>query len=178
MIEADRDIKVVIVRGATPVAFSAGADIAEFEEVHATTETAGQYDELIREAYHALHDLDRPTIAMISGICYGGGCALALSCDLRYADETAKFCIPPTRLGLVYTLLETKRLYDLVGPSRTKEMLMGRQGDRSRRGPARRDCHAPIRPRRTGAGNPGVCRTALRLVTSDDSGGETSGGGD
>ncbi len=124
-IEADRDIKVVIVRGATPVAFSAGADIAEFDEVHATPETARQYDELIREAYHALHGIDRPTIAMISGVCFGGGCALALSCDLRYADETAKFCIPPARLGLVYTLLETKRLYDLVGPSKTKEMLMG-----------------------------------------------------
>ncbi len=124
-IEADREIKVVIVRGSTPLAFSAGADIAEFDEVHATPETAQQYDVLIREAYDALHSLDRPTIAMIRGVCFGGGCALALSCDLRYADETAKFCIPPARLGLVYTLLETKRLYDLVGPSKTKEMLMG-----------------------------------------------------
>ncbi len=124
-IEADRDIKVVIVRGATPVAFSAGADIAEFDEVHATPETARKYDETIREAYNALYRLDRPTIAMISGVCFGGGCALALTCDLRYADETAKFCIPPARLGLVYTLLETKRLTDLVGPSKAKEMLMG-----------------------------------------------------
>ena len=124
-IEADRDIKVVIVRGATPVAFSAGADIAEFNEVHATPEAAQRYDEIVRNAYHALHELDRPTIALVSGICFGGGCALALSCDLRYADETARFCIPPARLGLVYTLLETKRLYDLVGPSKTKEMLMG-----------------------------------------------------
>lgn len=124
-IEADRDIKVVIVRGATPVAFSAGADIAEFDEVHATPDTARAYDELIREAYNALAELDRPTIAMISGVCYGGGCALALTCDLRYADETATFCIPPARLGLVYTLIETRRLTDLVGPSKAKEMLMG-----------------------------------------------------
>lgn len=101
-IEVDRDIKVVIVRGATPIAFSAGADIAEFDEVHATPETAQAYDEMIREAYNAMALLDRPTIAMISGVCYGGGCALALTCDLRYADETATFCIPPrtARIGL------------------------------------------------------------------------------
>ncbi len=124
-IEADRDIKVVIVRGATPIAFSAGADIAEFDEVHATPDTAAAYDEMVREAFVTLAQLDRPTIAMVSGVCYGGGCALALSCDLRYADETATFCIPPARLGLVYTLQETKQLSDLVGPSKAKEMLMG-----------------------------------------------------
>ena len=124
-IEADHDIKVVIVRGASPRAFSAGADIAEFETVHATPESAHGYENLVRDAYEALAALDRPTIAMVSGVCFGGGCALALSCDLRYADETARFCIPPARLGLVYTLQETKRLTDLVGPSKAKEMLMG-----------------------------------------------------
>ncbi len=124
-IEADHDIKVVVVRGTSPRAFSAGADIAEFEQVHATPERAHAYEDMVREAYTALSLLDRPTIAMVSGICFGGGCALALSCDLRYADETARFCIPPARLGLVYTLYETKRLSDLVGPSKAKEMLMG-----------------------------------------------------
>ena len=124
-IEADSDIKVVIVRGTSSRAFSAGADIAEFETVHATPESAYAYEDKVREAYLALSALDRPTIAMVSGICFGGGCALALSCDIRYADETARFCIPPARLGLVYTLQETKQLTDLVGPSKAKEMLMG-----------------------------------------------------
>ena len=62
---------------------------------------------------------------MISGICFGGGCAIALCCDLRYADTTSRFCIPPAKLGIVYSLHETKRLTDLVGPSKAKEMLMG-----------------------------------------------------
>jgi enoyl-CoA hydratase/carnithine racemase len=125
VIEADREAKVVVVRGATRQAFSAGADIAEFEDVHATPESAHAYEEMIRFAYCALAAMDRPTIAMVSGVCFGGGCALALTCDIRYVDETARFCSPPARLGLVYTLQETKRLTDLVGPAKAKEMLMG-----------------------------------------------------
>ena len=64
-------------------------------------------------------------IAQVAGYCFGGGCALALACDIRYADRTATFRIPPATLGVVYTLRETKRLADLVGPSKAKEMLMG-----------------------------------------------------
>jgi enoyl-CoA hydratase/carnithine racemase len=124
-IEADAAVRAVIVRGADERAFSAGADIAEFAEVQASVEAAAGYNRLIDAAYDALAELDRPTIAMIRGVCYGGGAALALCCDLRYADESARFCIPPARLGLVYTLAETKRLHDLVGPSKAKEMLMG-----------------------------------------------------
>jgi enoyl-CoA hydratase/carnithine racemase len=62
---------------------------------------------------------------MVQGVCFGGGCALAVCCDLRYADESATFCIPPARLGLAYSLAETRRLVELVGPSKAKEMLMG-----------------------------------------------------
>ena len=121
----DPEIKVLILRGANADAFAAGADIGEFREVHATPESARTYHGEIRQAYDAIAHLDRPTIAMVQGICFGGGCAVALCCDIRYADETARFCIPPARLGLAYTLHETKRLSDLVGPSKAKEMLMG-----------------------------------------------------
>jgi enoyl-CoA hydratase/carnithine racemase len=121
----DLEIKVLVVRGATPEAFSAGADIAEFKDVHASAETARAYHDVVHDAYHAIASLAKPTIAMVRGVCFGGGCALALCCDLRYADETATFCIPPARLGLAYSLGETKRLVDLIGPSRAKEMLMG-----------------------------------------------------
>ena len=100
-------------------------DIGEFKDVHASSETARAYNGVVHGAYHAIESLAKPTIAMVRGVCFGGGCALALCCDLRYADETASFCIPPARLGLAYSLAETKRLVDLVGPSRAKEMLMG-----------------------------------------------------
>ena len=118
-------IKVLIVRGTDASAFSAGADIAEFDRVHKSAKTAQAYQQVVDTAYEALATFPKPTIAMIQGVCFGGGCALSLCCDLRYADFTASFCIPPAKLGLVYSLKETKRLADLVGPSKAKEMLMG-----------------------------------------------------
>jgi enoyl-CoA hydratase/carnithine racemase len=124
-VEHNPEVKVLVVRGATREAFSAGADIGEFKDVHASSETARAFHGVVHGAYHAIESLAKPTIAMVRGVCFGGGCALALCCDLRYADETASFCIPPARLGLAYSLAETKRLVDLVGPSRAKEMLMG-----------------------------------------------------
>jgi enoyl-CoA hydratase/carnithine racemase len=122
---ADPAVKVLVLRGAMPAAFAAGADIAEFAEVFASPETAHAYQEVVHAAYDAIADVAKPTIAMVQGVCYGGGCALALCCDLRYADESATFCIPPARLGLAYSLAETRRLVELVGPATAKEMLMG-----------------------------------------------------
>ena len=124
-VAADADIKVLILRGGTPEAFSAGADISEFETVHASADSARAYHAQVHDAYDAIAGLNKPTIAMVQGVCYGGGCAVALKCDLRYGDLTAKFCIPPATLGLAYSLRETKSLSDLVGPSKAKEMLMG-----------------------------------------------------
>lgn len=124
-VAADPAVKVLILRGATAEAFAAGADIGEFDQVHATPETARAYHDVVHRAYLAIASLEKPTIAMVQGVCFGGGCALALCCDLRYADPSARFCIPPARLGLAYSLEETKRLVDLVGPAKAKEMLMG-----------------------------------------------------
>jgi enoyl-CoA hydratase/carnithine racemase len=124
-VAADPGVEVLVLRGATPAAFAAGADIGEFEEVFASTATARAYHGVVHAAYDAIAQLAKPTIAMVQGVCFGGGCALALCCDLRYADERATFCIPPARLGLAYSLTETKRLVDLVGPAKAKEMLMG-----------------------------------------------------
>lgn len=122
----DPDIKVLILRGSTPRAFCAGADISEFPVVHANLESATDYhDNKVRKAYDAIEFLAKPTIAMIQGICFGGGCAVAMSCDLRYADRTSRFSIPPAKLGIAYSLHETKHLTDLVGPSKAKEILMG-----------------------------------------------------
>lgn len=124
-VAADSRIKVMVLRGVDESAFSAGADIGEFSRVHASPATADAYRQVVDAAYEAVAGVEKPTIAMIQGICFGGGCALSLCCDLRYADHSASFCIPPAKLGLVYSLKETKRLADLVGPSKAKEMLMG-----------------------------------------------------
>ena len=142
---ADKSIKVLILRGVDETAFSAGADIGEFKRVHASPETARDYGKVVSAAYEAVARLNKPTIAMIQGVCFGGGCALSLCCDLRYADQTASSCIPPAKLGLVYSLEETKRLADLVGPSKAKEMLMGAYVVDARGSSSHRACNPSLR---------------------------------
>jgi enoyl-CoA hydratase/carnithine racemase len=121
-IEADPAVRVVIVRGEPPV-FSAGADIAEFGEVFADAAAAHAYNELVQDALGRLERLDRPVIASVAGSCIGGGCGLAVACDLRFAAADARFGITPARLGLAYSLGDVRRLVALVGPSRAKDML-------------------------------------------------------
>lgn len=123
-LDDDRDTKAVVVRGAGEKAFAAGADISEFREVRGNAASARSYNAAVAAAEQALEDLSKPTIAMIHGHCVGGGCGLALACDLRFADERARFAITPAKLGLVYGLESTRRLVDLVGPARAKWMLM------------------------------------------------------
>ncbi|MCS6946935.1 MAG: enoyl-CoA hydratase-related protein, partial [Steroidobacteraceae bacterium] len=76
-----------------------------------------------QDAQEAWARLELPSIALIEGACVGGGCGLALACDLRLATPDAYFAITPAKLGLVYSLADTRRLCDLVGPARAKEML-------------------------------------------------------
>jgi enoyl-CoA hydratase/carnithine racemase len=114
--------KVLVLTGADGV-FSAGADISEFESVWANTESAKAYAELITRAVNALSDFSKPTLAAVRGPCVGGGMALALACDLRIVDSAARFGITPAKLGLVYSLEDTKRLVDVVGPANAKDIL-------------------------------------------------------
>ena len=118
----DRSVKLVIVRGSGG-SFAAGADIAEFEDVYATRERAEAYSRSIGSALDALAHFPKPTLARIEGACVGGGCGVALSCDLRFAAEGSKFAITPSKLGLTYTLNDTKRLIDAVGVSNAKDIL-------------------------------------------------------
>jgi enoyl-CoA hydratase/carnithine racemase len=117
-------IRVLVLRGAGRRSFSAGADISEFETARTTPAQAATYDHAVLTAEEALATFPAPTIAAIHGHCYGGGCALALACDLRFASSGARFAITPAKLGIVYPLRATKRLVDAVGPSRAKFMLM------------------------------------------------------
>lgn len=123
-LDRDRRIKVVVVRGAGEHAFAAGADIKEFGTVRADSISARAYNERVAAAERALADLSKTSVAMVHGYCIGGGCGLALACDVRLCDDRARFGITPAKLGLVYGLESTKRLVDLVGPARAKWMLM------------------------------------------------------
>lgn len=117
------DVRVIVVRGAGPDAFAAGADISEFGETRNNAGAAQDYERLNAAAFAAIRAARKPVIAMIQGYCIGGGLAIALACDLRVADGSAIFSLPPARLGLAYPLDGLRDLVATVGPAAAKEML-------------------------------------------------------
>ena len=121
-IAADTRAKVLVVRGAGGT-FAAGADIGEFETVYATPDSTRAYFDRVSDAMEALAAFDKPTVARVEGACVGGGLGLALACDLRIAATDAKLALTPGKLGLVYSLPDTRRLVQAVGLSRTKDIL-------------------------------------------------------
>ena len=122
--EAERDdnVRVIVLRGAGDRAFSAGADISEFDTVR-SGDKAAAYDALSDAAFTALTRCAKPTIAMIHGFCLGGGLGVALCADIRLADDKAEFAIPAAKLGLGYNARWVRPLLVAVPPSRAKEML-------------------------------------------------------
>jgi enoyl-CoA hydratase len=127
-LDADPQIRVIIVRGAGDQAFVAGADISEFDQVRATPEDVADYEATSDRACRALEQVNKPTIAMINGYAMGGGFDIALRCDLRFAAESARFGIPAARLGVGYPFVDIRRLVDHVGPMKAKEIFFtGRQ---------------------------------------------------
>ncbi len=119
----DPAIRLVVLRGAGTAAFSGGADIEEFPTVFGDSEATRRYNAAVREAQLAVERLAKPTMAVIYGACVGGGCGLALACDLRFAAADARFGITPSKLGTAYSVPDTRRLVALVGPSRAKDIL-------------------------------------------------------
>jgi enoyl-CoA hydratase len=122
-LSADSDLRCVIVRGAGTRAFAAGADIAEFPTVRANAAQGRAYGELIHAAMQSISSCVHPTIAMIHGVCIGGGLELALMCDLRICGESSRFGIPINRLGLTMGYGELTGLLAVVGPAVAKEIL-------------------------------------------------------
>lgn len=117
----DDGVRVVVVTGAGEKAFVAGADIAEFEGRTPIT----QRDVMTsRSLFTAVDTFTKPVIAMVNGYCLGGGCELALSCDLRVASETARFGQPEINLGIIPGGGGTQRLTRLVGEGKAMEMIL------------------------------------------------------
>lgn len=120
---ADPQIRVIMLRSAAAGAFSSGADIAELASGAADPAWIERNRQAIRHAQRELTRAAKPTLALIEGACVGGGCGLAIACDLRIATPGAKLGIPAAKLGLIYSLHDTKLLVDLIGPSQAKRLL-------------------------------------------------------
>ncbi len=120
-LRADDEVRVVVITGAGDKAFVAGADIAEFAGRTAVT----QRDVMTgRSLFTAIDTFPKPVIAMVNGYCLGGGCELALSCDLRIASERASFGQPEINLGIIPGGGGTQRLTRLVGEGKAMELIL------------------------------------------------------
>jgi enoyl-CoA hydratase/carnithine racemase len=117
------DVRVVVVCGAGEKAFTAGADISEFDKVRSTPEQVAHYNITGQAASKKLITINKPTIAMIRGWCMGGGVGVALACDLRIAATSSRFAIPAAKLGMSYGWPGIKMIVDLVGPAFAREIL-------------------------------------------------------
>lgn len=121
--DADDAVRVVVIHGVGGRSFAAGADISEFEQQRADAQQKQRYGEVAARGYDGLARLSKPLIAMIQGYCIGGGMAIALHADVRFAAEGSRFGIPAARLGLGYEYPGLAALARLVGPSTAKDLL-------------------------------------------------------
>lgn len=118
---ADDSVRVVILTGAGDKAFIAGADIAEFAQRTAI----GQREVMLeRTLFNAIDGFPKPIMAMVNGYCLGGGCEVALACDIRIASEKASFGQPEINLGIIPGGGGTQRLTRLVGEGKSMEMIL------------------------------------------------------
>ncbi len=122
-IASEPALRCVVVRGAGEEAFVSGADISQFGAMRASARDERAFGDVSGRAMASLAGLEIPVVALIHGYCFGGGVALSLGCDLRYASDAALFAIPAARLGLGYGLGAVQALVDVVGPSAAKEIL-------------------------------------------------------
>jgi enoyl-CoA hydratase len=117
------DIRVVVLKGEGDH-FCAGADIRELASAVGDTNALREQADVTARGLDTIATLPQPTVAMLRGNVYGGGAALAVSCDFRFADSTVEMAITPARLGLAYRLIDCRRLRDVVGMPRARQMLL------------------------------------------------------
>ena len=120
----DSDVRVVVLTGQGTEAFSAGADISDFEKLRSNSEQAKVYASAFDGAVDAVEAMPQPTICKIKGFCMGGGCELSLGTDMRIAADNGRFGIPTARLGILIGYREMRRLVSLVGPGSASYILM------------------------------------------------------
>jgi enoyl-CoA hydratase len=118
--KADAEVKAILITGAGPKAFVAGADIAEF--IGLSVDQAKALAKTGQDVFKSIEDCPKPVIAAVNGFALGGGCELAMSCHLRVASENAKFGQPEVNLGLIAGYGGTQRLIQLVGKTKAMEL--------------------------------------------------------
>ena len=123
-LEADREVRVVVITGAGDEAFSAGADINDFQEHRSDSVKGRRYNDAVNGLLETLEGMATPTISMIRGFAVGGGCELAIATDLRLAAEGSRFGIPVARLGISIGHREMKGLVNLVGKGNALYILL------------------------------------------------------
>ena len=121
---ADSTVTVVVFTGKGDEAFSAGADIKDFDTHRRDSTTAKEYAAAFDGALDAIESLPIPTICCIKGYCVGGGCELAMAADLRVAADNSRFGVPVARLGILVGYSEMRRLVNLVGPAHASYILL------------------------------------------------------
>ena len=127
---SDDGVRVVVFTGSGELAFSAGADIADFDRYRHDAASAKGYAEAFDGALDAVESIPKPTLSLIRGYCIGGGCELSMATDIRIAAAGSRFAIPVAKLNILIGYKEMRRLVRLVGPGRASYILMsGRQID-------------------------------------------------
>lgn len=118
----DKDLRVVVLSGEGGKAFASGADISEFATRRNNPEQSAEFGAAVRAAQQALSNCRHPTVAVIQGICMGGGMALAMACDLLYCTDRSRFRLPAGRLGLGYDPDGIRRFIRTLGATRTADV--------------------------------------------------------
>jgi enoyl-CoA hydratase/carnithine racemase len=115
-------VRAIVLTGAG-ADFCVGADVTEFNVIRENRDQSAAYELAVDACSTAIADVPKPVISAISGYCLGGGCHLALACDFRFADATAKLGIPSARLSIVYGVKSVQRLLAIVGIAHAKRLL-------------------------------------------------------
>ena len=120
---ADKSIKLVVLKSAVDGVFCSGADLGDMAKAMTDEGFAARNLAAIKGASIAMDACPLPTVALVDGMCLGGGNALAASTDIRLASDRATFAMTPAKLGLFYPIEDTARILRLIGPARLKRLL-------------------------------------------------------
>ncbi len=120
----DKNLRCIVVRGAGGKSFSPGNDIGEFEKERSSSKLAKAYGKFLHGTLRVIQDCPIPTVALIEGICVGGGMEIAACCDIRICGKSSRFGVPIKRLGLTMAAKELEALLAITNYSTAMEILL------------------------------------------------------